>query len=392
MNTKNCECPNCHATLQIRQGGKGYCEYCDKEFPVEGVVKNAEIAEKENIVGSMEMRTGPSDLHWHLVALLKNAEYIPLDVFEKTQILSVEKFCVAGYLFDCSITANYTYDVGNEREREHTSVTGNTVTVSTRTHTEWTSQNSSHACSETVFCSGNKEFSDAVLDVWRDGDPSNLADIEDASAVSTDTITYGYNNPVSAAFDDKAKNYIEKSVKSAIRQQIRNQYWRNLNVSSPRVDKTNKRVYLNLSKVAYFYDNRTYIMWVAGDGHRHSGRYPVDTDRQLKYDFMRAAAEKELPAYNWKLIAATVFMLWVGSGDKTIFFIIGLIMAAFSVWTFVRRRKIKKDREAFAAFDQERIAVVNKFIAERKGLAGILQAEAANKPNAFPKQIEVSQS
>lgn len=387
MNTKNCECPNCHATLQVRQGGKGYCEYCDKEFLLEGIVKNAEIAEKENIVGSMEMQIGPKALHWSLVELLKSNKYIPLDVFEKAQILSVEKICAAGYLFDCSVTASYTYDVGNEREREHTSVSGNSITVTTKTHTEWTAQNSSHACSETVFCSGSKELSQIVLDVWRDGDPSKLIDIEDAVAVSTDTITYGYNNPVSAAFDDKAKTYIEDSVKNKIRQQLRNQYWRNLNASSPRIDKKNKRVYLNLAKVSYFYNGDTYIMWVAGDGHRRSGKCPQDKARTDKYFALRQLAEKAMPSYNWKLIAATVFMLWVGSGDKTIFLIIGLIMLGFSVWTFVRRRKIKKDCEIFAEFEQERIAVVNKFIAERKGFAGMLQAEAANNADAFPKPI-----
>ena len=94
-------CSNCESPLKIPKNSKGHvkCPHCKTDQIIQGLVKNAEIAAKENINSGLPLNSTPATLHRILVLSLCNYTALPLDVFEKAEVIREERYCVPAYVF-----------------------------------------------------------------------------------------------------------------------------------------------------------------------------------------------------------------------------------------------------------------------------------------------------
>jgi len=133
-------CNNCGSPLKIPKNSRGIvnCPFCKTDCILEGLVKNAEIAAKENIESGIPLCASPSTLHRKLVSLLSESPYMPPDVFEKVEVVREERYCVPAYCFHCNGTESFTYDVSNIRQHKIVVDLGdNRTKVETENYEEW---------------------------------------------------------------------------------------------------------------------------------------------------------------------------------------------------------------------------------------------------------------
>jgi len=97
-------CNSCGTPLKIPKNSKGHvqCPSCRNDCVLDGLVKNAEIAAKENINSGIPLTATPAMLHRQLVSQFYKSPDIPLDIFEKAEIVREEHHCVPAYCFRCT--------------------------------------------------------------------------------------------------------------------------------------------------------------------------------------------------------------------------------------------------------------------------------------------------
>jgi hypothetical protein len=303
---KDFRCNGCGAPLPIPKNSKGHvkCPSCKTECVIEGLVKNAEIAAKENINSGYPLFAAPTALHRRLLTLLSASSSMPLDGFEKGEVVREEHYCVPAYCFYCNGTASFTYEVGNERSQTYTVDRGDRVEVRERTRVEWSPGSSSAAVSQTVFVPGNRKLADEIEKLYKYFDPNKLIDIEELD-FPTDVETFTYNLPQPAAFTEYVVPGIEALLEEKAQDSIAKQNTRGFSMGGINIQKEAVRVFLGLYHVVFKYNGKEYSFWATGglEDYINEGM-PVDTQRQKELEAKKqakaqAVASLPVPKTGW---------------------------------------------------------------------------------------------
>ena len=162
---RNFRCDGCGSSLEIPKNARGNvkCKFCNNECILDGIIKNAEIAAKENINSGISLDATPVVLHHQLVSKLHESPYIPLDAFEKIEVVCEERLCVPAYCFECEGHMSFTYEEGQERKQTY-SVTNsdNRVEVKEKTYIDWSTIREDAAITETIFVPGEKSLAQPI--------------------------------------------------------------------------------------------------------------------------------------------------------------------------------------------------------------------------------------
>lgn len=382
---KDFKCNGCGAPLPIPKNSKGHvkCQFCETESVIVGLVKNAEMADKENINSGFPLIASPSMLHRKLVSFLYKASDIPLDVFEKGEVVREEHCCVPAYLFYCNGTSSYTYEAGNVRQHKTAIDLGDRTRVETQNYMEWTQMSGTANASLTVFTSGNKEFATHIQKLYKSLDPSKLYDFDELD-FPHDVVTYEYNTPQVASFNEYVKPDMEELLKKVAVEGLKGKDARDLSMGGgSRIDKEIVRVFLGLYHVVFKYDNKEYSFWITGDGERafHEG-LPEDTERPKVLNDKKESMKRELSSITDPKTGGLTFGMWaciVGA-----FFTYGISLIGAIIFGVLRSKK-RKPYEAQLAevqakfqkdiddFEGQASNVVQQFKSQKKALRGIYE-------------------
>jgi VIT1/CCC1 family predicted Fe2+/Mn2+ transporter len=406
-------CNGCGAPLPIPKNSKGHvkCPSCKTECVIEGLVKNAEMAAKENINSGFPLSASSAALHRKFVSLLIETPNVPLDIFEKAEIIREEHYCVPSYLFYCNGTASYTYEAGNVRQHKTVKDLGDKVRTEWENYMEWTQMSGTANASATVFSSGNRQAAPQIKKLYMFLDPNKLIDFDDLE-FPHDVITPDYNLPQSASFNEYIKPHMEKLLKKQAEKALEDKETRDLSMGGSRVDKDETvRVFLGLYRVVFTYGGKEYSVWMTGDGARtFAEELPVDAERQKALEEVKKVREEAKNALKvpktgclrffmvFFIIPAIPLLLLLIFGPseyKGAYAIASLVFLAL-VFTFgsVRSKKRKKyhAKEAeieakyekdMAEIEAQAANVVRQFKEQKKTLRGIYE-ELSGDASAFP--------
>jgi hypothetical protein len=247
----------------------------------EGLVKNAEIAAKESINSGIALTASPATLHRQLVSSLSGSPSIPLDVFDKAEVIREERYCVPAYCFYCNGTASFTYEAGNIRQHKTVKDLGDKVRTEWENYQEWTQMSSSASATATLFVSGNKEFASQIKKLYFLQDSNQLVDIKELD-FPPDVVTHDYNLPQTASFNENAKPYMEGLLNQNAEASLKGKDFRGLAMGGANIQKDEVvRVFLGLYRVVYTYGSKEYSLWASGDGKKIlCDELPSDSQRQ----------------------------------------------------------------------------------------------------------------
>jgi hypothetical protein len=235
---------------------------------IEGLVKNAEMADKENINSGFPLLASPAKLHRKLVSLFYESPNIPVDVFEKSEVIREEHYCVPSYLFYCNGTASYTYEVCEIREQTVVRDNGEKSWEETRRHADWKHMSGTIDTSKMLFASGNRQAAPQVKELYMFLKSEKLVDYDELE-FPHDVVTCDYNLPQAASFNEYIKPYMETLLKKQAEEALKGKETRGLSMGGSRIDKDEPvRVFLGLYRVVFKYDGKEYSMWARGDGEK----------------------------------------------------------------------------------------------------------------------------
>jgi len=239
-----------------------------------------EIAAKENIRSGIPLTASHAVLHHQLVSHLYKSPNIPLDVFDKIEVVREERYCVPAYCFYCNGTTSFTYEAGNQRQHKTAVDLGDRVRVEKETYMEWTQMSGSASITATLFAPGHKKFTQQVEKLYMQLDPGQLVDIEELD-IPLHVETYSYNLPQPAAFNEYVKPHVDKLLRKEAEASIRSKTTRNFSMGGSNIQKETVCVFLGLYHVVYTYDGQEYSMWTTGGGKTvlHD-KLPTDSQRQ----------------------------------------------------------------------------------------------------------------
>ena len=266
---RNFRCNGCGTPLKIPNNSRApvRCPSCKTNCIIEGIIRNAEIATKENINSGVHLFATPAKIYHELLSILIKAPYV---VLQKIEVVREERYCVPAYCFYCNGTASFTYEKGVERTEAYTEFDVNAKTrgVSRRiTHTDWYPGSSSASVSPIVFAPGNREMASQIMKLYSSFDPKNLFDIE-RMQFPADVVTYKYDLPQPAAFTEYVLPDIDKILEEKAKSSVSTQKIRNVSMGGSKVQKDVVRVFFGLYRVVYTYDGEEYSVWISGDGKR----------------------------------------------------------------------------------------------------------------------------
>lgn len=353
------KCSNCGGPLEATgSSGKVVCPYCHTECVIDGLVKNKEILEKDNINSGVPMDMTKEAINRTAIDAVTAAGYaFPLDILENGEFVDEAHLCVPAYLFYCSGMASFSYEVGMERER----TVSNGNSTRTERYTEWTPMSGSANASESVIAPGCRDMADVVRNVYAGYDTNNLIDIEELM-LPADVEARSFNLPQPAAFGEYAKPYMEGQLMSNAEYQLSNKNYRNLSLGGCSVQKNEVlRLSLGLYKMGFRYKGNLHTLFMSGDGSGYCWDVmPVDAERVHAYEEKKAALDKvKSPFLVLALICAALglFLHW------TLF--IGT--AALGFFHFKRMADKKKAQAELDAFIAEADEVKRNFI-QRGGI------------------------
>ncbi len=377
MQVRDFHCNNCGTPLTIPKNSRGHvtCPSCKTECVIEGLVKNAEIQEKDNINSGIPLSAGTGTLHQKIVDVLTATYDMPLDVLTNTEVIKEEHICVPAYLFYCNAMCSYNYEAGNEREHKNQVVVGDTIRTEREQYVEWTQMGNNTSLSTTSIAPGCRDYSNIVDHLYKNLDPNRLVDIEELE-FPFDVNTYSYNIPKNAAFAQYVEPYVKEEIALSVKSALSKRMYRNLSIGSPNIHKDEIiRVFLGIYHIVYRYNNQEYSLYITADG--KSSYYesrPLDAQRTAffteKSEQLKALKRFETGATKWGII-----LLIAG-------IILGLL---FTKWFWVLAAGgiglivlgVKKSNENKAAIQE-----VERQIAEFKQQADDAKRQftSANKP------------
>lgn len=279
------------------------CEYCGTSCVVEGITNNTEILDKENINSGIGFTCSKKSMNATLVNAMSYNNGYPLDIFEKAQIVSIEKYVAPCYLFACNSYATMTYDIGNTRQQNVVKKLGGEYYNKTETFVEYTHMSAIVTSDDLIVAAGNNENAEIIASVYANFDPSRLVDVEHLN-IPVDADISGFEIPQMTAFNDKVKQVVDDILERKAKANLAGQDYRNLRIGDSSVNRDEvSRVYLSYYKVTYKYASKEYIIYVSGDGKTcYIGGSPVDNSRLAKLKELQDAL-KNIPSNH------TVFMV-----------------------------------------------------------------------------------
>ena len=290
VTAKNFCCNGCGAPLKIPSNSRGHvqCPACRNDCVLEGLIKNAEIAAKENIQSGVPLSATPAVLHRQLVSLLYGSPNIPLDAFEKIEVIREERHCVPAYQFYCNGTASFTYMAVNIRQHKTTQDLGDRSRTVWENYEEETLSNGSTSVSPTLFAPGEKRLAPQVQQLYMQLNPDQLAsqlvDIEELD-FPPDVETYAYNLPQPASFNEYVKPHVDKLLEEQANKSLKGKKVHSLTMAGSNIQRDSVRVFLGLYHVVYRYGDKEYSMWATGDGQKVlNDKLPADPQRQKIHD------------------------------------------------------------------------------------------------------------
>jgi hypothetical protein len=352
------------------------------------------MAAKENINSGYPLFASSAQLHKNLLIFLSESPSIPLDIFEKGEIVREEHHCVPAFLFYCNGTTSYTYEAGNVRQHKTAIDLGDKTRIETENYLEWTQMSGTANVSATVFTSGCKTLAAQINALYIKLDHNKLVDYDELE-FPHDVVTYDYNLPQAAAFNENVKPYIEKLLEKQAQKSLEGKKYRDLTIGGgSRIDKDEiVRVFLGLYRVVFKYGGKEYAIWITGDGGKvfsEGIKPPVDSDRQ------KALAEKQKAKDD---AVANI------TAPKTLGLTIGMVLCILTSWLIIpiigaiifgvlRHKKKKefstkkaevelpfqKEIDDFVAQPKE---ILEQFKKQKKGMHGIYEAEVTGDESAF---------
>ena len=376
MNLKTYHCKNCGAPLQVgahQASNFVVCQACHTQNMIENIVKNAEIAAKQNINSGIPLTVEPDQLHDILVKALASSPNLPLDVFSEVEVISETHVCVPAYCFEVTGNMSYTVEVGQEREREQTRASGDSVTVRT---IEYSTISGTSNASATMFVAGSREMADVVTALYRDYDTGALVDIEDL-AYPEDVYTCNPDMPQTTAFNQFVRPAMERILLEKAEMSLSNSIYRNLTTGGTGVARDETlRVFVGIYQITYRYKGQEYYLYVTGDGRGYyCDSLPNDESRVAKAQ----ALQNELRAVKDKSWIAPVAGIALGVlliALKASFIAAAIVCAV--VWIVLKiilGRQPKAERAAIQAkidaFNREPEEAMQRFISSGRRLNGI---------------------
>ena len=378
MNMKVYHCKNCGAALEVGARPTSnvvVCPACHTQNMIENIVKNAEIAAKQNINSGIPLSVGPDQLHAVLVEALAASPNLPLDVFDEVEVLRETHVCVPAYCFEVMGNMSYTVEVGAEREREHTSVSNGNITVTTKKQIEYSTINGQAFDSKTMFVAGSKEMTSVVTALYRDYDTGALVDIEDL-VFPEDVYTCNPDLPQTTAFNQYIRPTMEKYLENKALQSLSNSIYRNFTPGGTNIQKGETlRVFVGIYEIAYRYKNKEFYLYVTGDGRAYYyDELPTDDTRVVKAQALQNELNsvKDISWVAWGGVALGILLLILG-----VPFIVALILGAglFIGLKIFLGKKPKAERAAIQAridaFNREPAEAMQRFLSSGRHLRGI---------------------
>ena len=372
------QCKRCGNPLKIPRNSKGIvvCSFCKTETVIDGLVKNSEIADKENINSGISINADSSVLHNIVVEALSNSKYIPLDVFQKATVIREERYCVPAYLYYCNGTTSYSYEAGNIREHKTAIDLGDKTRVEKEQYVEWTQMTGMASASATLIAPGNKEFAKVITDLYLDYSPNELIDVEELE-FPYDVETYSYNLPQSAAFNEYVRPEMEGLLLQKAEESLQGRRYRNLSAGGGSNIQKDEiiRLFLGLYRIVYQYEGQEYYIYVTGDGKHYTyDQTPVDEQRVNQY---RALQDKRNSVDEKRGMNTLIIVGIVVCAIAAIFtFGITLLPAAGLGYLLYKNKKAYSDNVSavdaeISALDDQRRQALQEFNNNQQTLQGL---------------------
>lgn len=384
MRVRNFQCNNCGAPLIIPKGSKGkvVCDCCRTECIIEGLVKNAEIQQKENINSGIPLAADTTVLHNKILNILTDSPCVPLDILEQAEIMKEEHLCIPAYLFYCNASGTYNYEAGNVREHKTAIDLGDKVRVEKERYVEWTQMSGSAALSKTLVVSGSKEYADVIKKLYLNCSPNSLVDIEELEYPS-DVTTYSYDMPQTAAFNQYIRPEVERCIVEQAKYQQRGKRIRDLVMGGVSIQKDEiVRIFLGVYRITYNYRGKQYVLYISSTGKRGFYReLPLDSQRvqfwkikQKEYSALRAQSAKINSLQSLIIVGIVMIALGflLGNSYRLISFILGAALILFPITQRKKHQnKINALKKEIEDFENQVTDALNRFVQKDRPLKGI---------------------
>jgi ribosomal protein L37AE/L43A len=428
ITARSFRCNGCGESLKIPQNARGVmkCPSCKTECVLDGLIKNEEMAAKENINSGVPLTATASILHRQLISILSKSTNIPLDVFDNVEVVREERYCVPAYCFEYNGDAPFSYEEGKQETRQERGFSGGKETITTIKEVKWHTERGNASVSGTLFVSGNKKTTPYINQMYKKTDHNQLVDFEYLE-FPPDVETLEYDLPQLTVFNEHIKpvvdNLLTKEGEKALDGtnyegyiprggQYGVRYTRDFKLSGSKIQKEITRVFLGLYRIVYKYGDQEFSMWVCGDGKKvisdglpenlySSERKKLsDTLDEKKQLFSSIPGNKTgfLIFGFIACIAAVAFSIYsiIANGFGIPFLIIGLISAAGAglcgkFFSSVRKKGKEQDaqradarieidnaQKAIDDFEAQLPNIIRRFMEQKKALRGIYEKLSGN--------------
>jgi hypothetical protein len=293
----------CGAPLELKPGVRIVkCDRCGTDNVIEGLQKNTQMAEKENINSGYMLSATPERLHSNMLDALYNASCVPTDILTDGEIIAEEHHYVPSYLYYCNASAAFTYEVGVERTQYVPVTSGGGknssvhTTVKAITNIEYTPMSGQANITCTVLAPGNRQLADPVNKMYaRNFDTNKLVDYDEMTPSFTATMTtHEFNIPKNTAFSEYIKPSTDALLQADAQRTLQGKNVRNVSMSGgSRIDKEEPtRVFMGLYKLLLRYKGKDYSLWNSSDADRWLYETAMPVDEQKKRNI--AAKQQEM--------------------------------------------------------------------------------------------------
>jgi len=282
ITAKSFRCNGCGESLKIPKNARGVikCPSCKTECVLDGLIKNAEMADKENINSGFPLTAKPVQLHKALVSLISENPNSPFDVFERAEVIREEHYCIPAYSFEYNGEAPFSYEEGKQETRQERGFSGDSETITTIKEVKWHTERGTASVSGALFVSGNKNMVATIQKLYAFSDPNQLVDF-DYLEFPSDVQTLDYDLPQLAAFNEYVKPIVDELLIENGKKSLENTsyegyiprggsygvtYAKNFKIAGSKIQKDITRVFFGLYRIVYKYGDKEYSMWVTGDG------------------------------------------------------------------------------------------------------------------------------
>jgi len=421
---KTFRCSGCGEALKIPKNPREVviCPSCRNECVIDGLIKNAEMAAKENINSGVPLTATYTKLHSIIISVLEKEANLPLDFVDKAEVIMEEHYCVPAYCFEYNGEAPFSYEEGKQETRQERGFSGDSETIRTIWEVKWHTERGTASVSGTLFVSGNKKLAPYINEMYIKTDHNQFVDFEYLE-FPLDVETLEYDVPQLTAFNEQIKPIVEhqlnKEGKKALngtqyeghipRGGVRGiTYTSDFKLSGSRIQKEVTRVFLGLYRVVYKYDDKEYDIWINGDGSNWLyDSPPFDLNRKNEHEqLQKNVAEKEqelksVPSSNVGCLITGVVafiiiaLICFGTLEEYSIItgipcIIGAILCYSKIASAKRKAKEydKKREESNEKIDKAKIeledfesqvpAILQRFKSQEKALRGIYEKISGN--------------